>query len=449
MFKNKLLLIILGTLFLLWLIIPPTQWKITDRFVITIKPASVTIPFVNKTIPLYREPKLGLDLKGGTRLVFGIDTEKLPPASREEAAQAARDVIERRINFFGVSEPNITMIQTGKNYRIIVELPGVASADEAVRIIGQTAQLDFREYSEQTIKIGTQSAVIPNYTKTKLTGALLSKASIEFNQQTGDPQVLLRFNPEGKKLFAEITKKNIKKPLAIFLDESILTAPIVQDEITDGVAVISGKFAIEDAKRLANALNAGALPAPARLLERSTVAPTVGTENIQKSVVAGIVGIISVMLFMLIIYKKNGVLAIITLLIYAIITLFIYEYSGMVLTLSGIAGLFLSVGMAVDANILIYERIKEETFYNHSGTSAVVVGYKHALSAIREANINTLLIALVLFNPFNFPFLPLFGSVRGFAATLAIGVIVGYFTGVVITKNLLWAVYKIPDSKHD
>lgn len=334
------------------------------------------------------------------------------------------------------------MTQTGEDYRVIVELPGVTSSQKASSMIGKVAQLDFREYKEEKITIGTQSATIPQFTKTKLTGTLLSSASVDFNNPKGEPQVLLVFNKQGKELFAQITKKNLKKPLAIFLDDSLLTAPVVQSEIRDGRAVISGSFSTQDAQQLASTLSAGALPVRTTLLETSTIEPTIGAQNIQRSILAGIVGIACVLVFMLVLYRLNGVFAVVSLVAFGLITLLVYEFSGIVITLSGIAGLFLSVGMAVDANILIYERIKEEEL-NHPRSGAVRLGFQKALRAIREANINTLLIALVLFNPLNLSFLPLSGSVRGFAATLAIGVIVGYITGVVITKNLLWYFYKV------
>ena len=244
-------------------------------------------------------------------------------------------------------------------------------------------------------------------------------------------------------MFGQITKRSVKKPLAIFLDTMLVTSPVVQQEITTGTAVITGDFTVDEAKELVNALNAGALPAPVRLIEQSSVEPTVGKDNVQRSIWAGMVGIASVAIFMIIVYGKNGLYSFISLGLYALMSVFIYQYVGIVLTLSGIAGLLLSVGMAVDANILIYERIKEEELEQKDKKIATRIGFDKALAAIKEANINTLLIAFILFNPFNFSFFPLFGSVRGFAATLTIGVLLSLFTGVVVTKNILWWAYGI------
>lgn len=442
--NNTLLHILITSLLLLWLVLPETTVKIpTLHTPLVIKPVSLQLPLLKKPIKIARNLRLGLDLQGGSRMVFLLDTTKLKKENINEAVSASKDIIEKRINFFGVNEPQLSLLKDASSYKIAVELPGIKDTEKTAQTIGQTAQLLFAQYTERTVKEGTSSAITPVFLPTGLTGAYLNKASLVFDQRSGSPQVGLKFNKQGTLLFAELTKKNIKKPLAIFLDNQLLTAPVVQDEIKDGNAVISGTFTVEEAKALVNQLNAGALPVPVRLMEQKVVEPTLGTDNIRKSLLAGFVGLLSVMVFMVIVYGKNGILATISLCLYALYSLFIFQYSGIVLTLSGVAGFLLSIGMAVDSNILIYERIKEERIGGGDPVLATRLGFEKALKAIKQANINTLVIAAVLFNPFNFTFLPISGSVRGFALTLAIGVVLSLFTGVFVVKNILWSVYKV------
>lgn len=444
MSKNLLFWISVFSLALLWVAIPDLTIKLpgtSRKIVIKQKDPSFTL-FGNKiTIP--NKLNFGLDLQGGSHLVFKLDTSKTPQKDVEDAVNAARNNIEKRINLFGVSEASITVLQSNKTHRIAVDLPGKKDPQEAIDLVGKTAQLEFGEYATTTIKQGTGSAEIPYFTKTKLTGKYLQRAQLVFDQQNGKPQISLLFNKEGAKLFGELTKKNISKPLGIILDGEVVTAPVVQQEIKTGEAVITGTFTVEEGKKIVNALNAGALPVPVRLVEQKTVEATLGKSNIQKSVLAGLLGLLFVSVFMVVIYKKEGLVALISLLLYTIYSIAIYKLLGITLTLSGIAGFILSIGMAVDANILIYERIKEEKLKQKDKQRAVTVGYFHALNAIKSANMNTLLVCFVLFNPFNLSFLPLFGMVRGFALTLAIGVLLGLFTGVFVTKNILWKLYNI------
>lgn len=441
--KNKLLFFSLLFFACLWLAIPPTSFSLPKGKRIVLKPKDISINILGQKLSLNNEYKLGLDLRGGSHLVFLIDTKKIPQKDVESAVEGARNIIEKRINFFGVSEPSIYLLNDRGVYKISVDIPGNKNPQQAVKQIGKVAKLDFREYFTKEVKQGTISAQMPYFEPTKLGGQFLRRAALVFDQQGGKPQVSLSFNPEGKKLFSEITKRNVQKPLAIFLDEQLLTAPIVQQQITDGQAVITGSFTVEEAKLLVNSLNAGALPAPIRLLEQKTVEATLGQENIQKSIFAGLLGLVFVVVFMVLIYKKEGLVAAISLLVYAVISLAIYKLLGIVLTISGIAGFLLSIGMAVDSNILIYERIKEEKKLLKDEQRAVRSGFFRALGAIKSANLNTLLVCFVLFNPLNFAFLPSFGMVRGFALTLALGVLLGLFTGVFITKNILWRIYKI------
>ncbi len=440
--KQKIFLLIL-TVFFVWLV-PPKKIKIpfVDKKV-SLRPQSLELVVLGQKLKLNDELLFGLDLQGGTRLVFELDTSKIAKNNLEDAVVATRNIIEKRVNFFGTQEPLVLLLRNKDKYRVSVDLPGYKNPQQAAATIGKTAQLRFFEYGVREEKQGTQTAQLPYFSPTKLTGRYLKKATVVFDPQSGKPQILLTFNKDGAGLFAKLSKKNLGKPLAIFLDESLLTAPIVQNEIKDGRAVITGSFSVKEAKELAISLNAGALPVSTRIVEQKTTEATLGRQNIKNSLFAGLVGLGSVVLFMLAIYLREGVVAIVSLFLYTIYSLGIYKLLGIVLTLPGIAGFILSVGMAVDANILIYERIKEERLRLNDAKTAVRVGFFRALGAIREANINTLLVCLVLFNPLNFSILPQFGPVRGFAITLAIGVLLSLFTGVFITKTILWQLYKI------
>ena len=385
--------------------------------------------------------KLGLDLKGGSSLIFEADTSKVKKEDLNDSINSARDVIERRINFFGVTEPQIQTVKTGNKYRLSVDLPGISNYEEAIKLIGQTAQLKFKELGNENI--ATNTPIFLQLTKdTGLSGIHILKSTVEFNSQDGEPEVGLRFNKKGTELFAAITKRNIGKPVGIFLDNMPLTTPTVQTEILDGSAVITGNFTTEEAKKLTIAINSGALPLPIKLVEQKNIGPTLGEIEVRKSVYAGTIGLIAVLLFMIIYYGRLGFIASLALLIYGLISLFIFKAIPLVLTLPGVAGFILSIGMAVDSNILIFERIKEEQRKGKAFDIAVRLGFGRAIDAIKDANVTTLTVAFILFNPLNWEFLPQFGMVRGFALTLAIGVGTSLFTGVVITKRLINFFYK-------
>src|SRR3989344_4097512 len=261
--------------------------------------------------------QLGLDLRGGTHLVYQADVSGVPEGDRDEAMEGLRDVIERRVNFFGVSEPVITVNKN--NHRLFAELAGVTDANEAIRIIGETPFLEFRELSAQGVldlekeepSIDTTLDFVP----TKLDGRYLKRSSLQFDPQTNEPVIFLEFNDEGAKIFAELTKRNIGKPLAIYLDGEPLSAPIVQGEITGGEATITGSFTVPEAQALVRNLNAGALPLPISLISQQTVGATLGQDSLAKSLVAGLVGIIAVALFMLVRYRMAGVVAVISLIL--------------------------------------------------------------------------------------------------------------------------------------
>ena len=377
--------------------------------------------------------KLGLDLAGGTHLVFLADTSGIDAARVQNALEAAKAAIEKRVNLFGVAEPNIQTSEFEGQHRIIVELPGIDNPAEAVSLIGKTAQLQFAQIEQ----VGESEEEGVNIVPTDLTGADLETASVVFNQSgTGEPAVSITFSQEGGEKFAAITENNIGKPLAILLDGQVVSAPVVQEKITGGVAQITGDFDIDSAKELAIQLEAGALPLPVELVEQRTIGATLGAESVAKSVRAGIVGLVAVLVFMILSYGRLGLVADLALIIFGILTLALYKLIPVVLTLPGIAGFMLSVGMAVDSNILIFERFKEER-EKRDFEDAMEISFGRAWDSIRDANIATLFTAFILANPLDWQFLNTSGPVRGFAITLALGIGISLFTGIVVSRNLL------------
>lgn len=496
--------------------------------------------------------KLGLDLQGGAHLVYQADMGQIPSGDRTDAIDSARDVIERRVNLFGVGEPVVQTNVSGDRYRIIVELPGVTDINAAIAQIGKTPLLEFREpdikrsdsealarakealaqitdkkrsfedvaneYSEDPSNVEGESkkggdigfisrgATVPefedaafalsdsgmtnepvstpfgyhlikriesrqgvvsvadtntnaaptenteirvahvlvrtrpaptdlalyysNFKNTGLSGKQLKKALVVFDPNTGQPQVSLTFNDEGRKLFADVTKRNLNDSVAIFLDGQPVSIPTVNQEITSGEAVISGSFTVEEAKQLVRDLNAGALPVPVELINQQHVGATLGEESMQRSLVAGILGIFAVALFMIVIYRLPGLIAIFALLFYALLVLALFVLWPVTLSLSGIAGFILSIGMAVDANVLIFERLKEELRLGRSLDAAVKEGFSRAWLSIRDSNASSLITCAILYG---------FGTgiVRGFAITLALGIAVSMFTAITVTRTVL------------
>lgn len=385
--------------------------------------------------------RLGLDLQGGVRLVYELDMNAIPAVDRQTAFDSARDIIERRINFFGVSEPTIQTIRSGNSYRVAVELPGVTDVTAAQDLIGKTAQLTFWEAGSETASdIEATSSAYPfgmvqllegkKPVKTKLSGKDLKSAVVGFNQNNAQPEVQLTFTSEGTKLFGDITKRNIGKPVVIVLDDQIIQAPNVNEAILTGSAVITGGFTTNTAKSFAIQLNAGALPVPLTIVAQSNIGPSLGIESLKKSLFAGLLGFLSVVIFMIYLYRKEGLLASIALFVYVVITLFVFKLIPVTITLAGIAGFILSIGMAVDANILIFERMREELRAGKSRDVAIEVGFHRAWSSIRDSNISSLLTSAILFY---------FGTgiVRGFALTLAIGIFISMFSAITVTRTLL------------
>jgi len=340
--------------------------------------------------------RLGLDLQGGTHLTLRADTSRLPQGTDAgNAVDGATKVIERRINAYGVAEP---VIQRRGADRIIVELPGVRNIEEAKNLIGKTAQMDFRERKGTT---GTDAdwvvatAVGNDGVEKPLTGQYFKKAEVRFNQR-GTPEIGFQFDDEGAKLFGDITKRNLQKPIGIFLDGQVISSPTVQAQITsDGV--IQGSFTPEEAKNLAIQLNAGALPVPVSIEEERTVDATLGADSVRKSVIAGEIALLVVAAFMIMYYRMLGVVAVGALFIYTLIVLSLFKLIPVTLTLAGIAGLILSIGMAVDANILIFERMKEELRSGKTVGSAIEAGFGRAWPSIRDSNFSTLITCTILF----------------------------------------------------
>lgn len=386
--------------------------------------------------------KLGLDLQGGMHLVLRVDTAKLEPAAREDATARAIEIIRNRIDQFGVSEPSI---QREGEERIVVQLPGVTDRERALALLGKTALLEFKLVSEDQDKLkaaieGTVPEGFRLYrsedennqllleTATLMTGKVITNAGVSFESQFNEPVVTLEFNGEGAKLFSDITGTNVGRRLAILLDDKVQSAPVINERIPSGNAQITGRFNVEAANDLAIALRAGALPAPIVVEEERNVGPSLGKDSIDQGVRASLVGFGAVFVFMIVYYMFGGIIANIALLLNVLIILAALSYFHATLTLPGIAGAVLTVGMAVDTNVLIFERIREELALKKPIASSLIAGYKKAFSTILDANVTTLISAWILY---------LIGSgpVRGFALTLAIGLLASMFTGIFVTRG--------------
>jgi preprotein translocase subunit SecD len=381
--------------------------------------------------------RYGLDLAGGASLTFKIETDNIKSDALPQALESLKGNIERRINLFGVSESNVKLTKQGEEHRLVVELPGVTDIDEAIALIGQTASLKFMGVVDLPPEATATATFNDVFKDTGLNGSHLVKSAPQPNPNTGAMEVSLEFNEEGAKLFEKATKEYLNKRIAIVLDDSPLTVPRVEVVIPDGKAVINGDFDIKSAKALSAQLNAGALPLSIKLIQQSQVGASLGKDSIDKGIRAGLVGLGLVAIFMIGNYGYLGFISIISLTIYALITLTLYRLIPVTLTFPGIVGFILSVGMAVDSNILIFERMKEEVRDGKPWNTAMELGFGRAWDSIKDANTCTIITGLILFNPFNWSFLNSSGMVRGFAVTLILGIFIGIFTGVVVTRNLL------------
>ncbi len=442
--------------------------------------------------PFQKELKVheGLDLQGGVQIAFEPDVPAGQTVS-SESLDSVKGVIERRINALGVTEPLIQRLGTN---RIVVELPGITNLQEAINTIGNTGQLEFIDAGDtpltegqvvqttgpSTVVVpgqpaptaapatpttaptptvaptspitstggvtttapvtGTTPAAPPKVYRTVMTGAQLEHSQVSFTQSTNMPQIAFTLKPDGAKIFADYTSKNVNKYLAIVLDHRVISSPVIKTAITDGQGVIEGQFSLEQAQGLVVQLNYGALPVPLKVVESREIGPTLGRDSVNKSVLAGAIGLVIVVLFMLLYYRLPGLLADIALTVYALVIFAIYKFGVpglfpfVTLTLPGIAGFILSVGMAVDANILIFERMKEELRSGRSLALAVEQGFHRAWPSIRDSNFSTLITCGILLW-----FGASFGAsiVAGFALTLAIGVLVSLFTAITVTRTFL------------
>ncbi len=413
--------------------------------------------------------KLGLDLAGGSHLVYEADTSKIDPKDIPELMGVLREVIERRVNIFGVSEPLVQVEQSSfvtdePKQRLIVELPGVTDVKEAIKSIGETPLLEFKLFldnensfdvslldsletatntsdktkdknGETNATSSTEGGNSGNFVDTGLTGRYLQSAQVQFasgygGNASGEPLVAVTFSGEGKDLFEKITRDNVGKRLGIFLDGKMLSAPVINEPIAGGTAVISGSFTPEEAKELSKNLSFGALPMPIKLQSTQTIGSTLGEGVLRDGVKAGIIGLLLVIIFMISWYRLPGLMSGIALISYIIIMLFLFQVIPVTLTAAGLAGLILSLGMAVDANVLVFERMKEEYASGLPSDESIRIGFGRAWSAIRDGNITSILSAIILF---------WFGTslVKGFALVFGLGVLVSMFSALVITKTLL------------
>ena len=484
---------------------------------------------------LVKPYRLGLDLQGGVQLIYTADISKVPAGEASSALEGVRDVIERRVNIFGVSEAVVQTARSGQEWRVIVELPGVTDVAAAIDLIDETPRLEFKEVGSATttpaaedetvrsrataglaaaikpgadfaalareqsddgsaeqggdlgwvqlgvfvpefedicFRTGKVNAVHPTlvrtqfgyhvikvlerrgsgdrlearcshilyqtappssgtpWVNTELGGAHLQRSTVTFDPQTGEPQVSLQFNSEGSKLFAEITRKNLGRPVGIFLDGVEISSPVVRDVISSGSAVISGNFTIAEAKQLKERLNAGALPVPITIISQQAVGATLGQVAVTKSLNAGAFGLLLVIVYLVLVYRWPGVLASLSLVLYGLLLLALFKFIPVTMTLAGIAGFVLSLGMAVDANILTFERLKEELRAGNALEKAIAIGYSRAWPSIRDSNASTLLTSLILmwFST---------SIVKGFAITLALGIFLNIFTAMVVSHVLL------------
>jgi preprotein translocase subunit SecD len=384
-----------------------TQYK--TAFIVLILGAAIVILL---TYPF----RFGLDIRGGIRVT--LQCQKVQGVEiTDDAVRRTIEVIRNRIDQLGVTEPSIYKEGTDK---IVVELPGIKDPEKALEIIGQTALLEFKDEKGNTI----------------LTGSALKNAKVEFDQ-VGQPMVRVEMNPEGAKIFADFTAKNVGKQVFIVLDGKVISNPVIKEPITEGVGVITGKFTIDEAQKLAILLRAGALPVPVKVIENRTIDPTLGKDTMESAYRNGIIGGIIVILFMIIVFRMMGLVADLALLMYIILDLAVLKLLNATITLPGIAGIILSIGMAVDANCLIFARMREEYAKGKTPMASLDSGFRNALRAIIDSNVTTILAALVLY---------IYGTgpIRGFAVTLSLGVAISLFTSITVTRTLLENLLSIP-----
>lgn len=388
--------------------------------------------------------RLGLDLSGGTQLLYKADTNTIAGGDVNESMDALRETVERRVNLFGVGEP-IVQREKGSSVagegeeRLIIELPGITDANKAIEMIGQTPTLEFR-----MLKDGAeppQEGITPENTDALfgpaiLTGRNISRAELQFGQGQGglanEPAVLLHFDSDGTKIFADTTKANVGNYFGIFLDGVPISVPVIREAIPSGTAVISGAFTPDEARELVRNLNFGALPVPIELVSTQTVSGTLGGEAVKDGILAGLLGFALVVLFMILWYRLPGFVASISLLLYVILSLALFNIVPVTLTAAGIAAFILSIGMAVDANVLIFARMKEEVAKGKALDLAIHDGFSRAWLSIRDSNISSIITAIILF---------WFGTsiIKGFALVFGLGVLISMLTALTISRTFLLA----------
>jgi preprotein translocase subunit SecD len=413
------ILILFG--FCLWVILPSTEIFGRDEF------------------------KLGLDLKGGSHLVYSIDLTKKDPAQTDaDVIEGVKNKIERRVNAYGVTEPIVQTIRNERGSFVLVQLPGVKDIDEAIKLIGQTAELDFREIvldadgkpvldeegKEQWVKATAKGS---DGEERELTGKYLKpNAQVVLTPQTNEPEVAFEWNSEGAILFEQITQRNLQKPLGIFLDDQLISAPTVQAVIKEQ-GVITG-LNLDEARTLAIQLNSGSLDVPLTVVERRDIGATLGEDSLRKSLIAGIIGATMVIIFMIAYYRFSGFVACLALVVFVVLNLAVFKLIPVVLTLPGIAGFVVSIGMGVDGNVLVAERLKEELRRGRTLGAAIEEGFRQSWSAILDANVTVFIACAVLYWLGN-----TFGNflVIGFATTLFIGTALSMFTQVVVTRTFM------------
>ena len=392
--------------------------------------------------------RLGLDLSGGSHLVYKADVSQVVSGQVSDSMDALRDVIERRVNLFGVSEP-VVQVQGGGfisqgEHQLIVDLPGVTDLEKAIEMIGQTPLLEFKVEAPPDapieVKVGPDGKIDlgevdlgQQFVSTELTGRYLKRASLEFDPNPREPMVSLQFDDTGTALFAKITKENVGKMVAIYLDGAPISTPVVREEIPSGQAIISGSFTPAEAKQLVGRLNSGALPVPITLLSKQTIGATLGGSAVAAGIKAAIIGFLLVALFLILRYRLPGLVAVVSLCIFIAIMLSLFKLIPVTLTAAGIAGFIISMGIAVDANVLIFERVKEELRSGKTIGDAVSAGFSRAWLAIRDSNISSILASIILF---------WFGTslIKGFALTLGMGVLVSMFSAITVTRIFLSAI---------
>ncbi len=422
------------------LLIAFSLWVDLSKNIVIYNPFSDT-PLVERDVNI----KLGLDLRGGLQALLEADVPADTVVSVEELTNA-KNILQNRANALGVSE---IVMQTAGDRRIVAEFPGVTNPEEVVATLKQTALLEFVDMGSTPVAAGTAintdfGITAPAATTdtgetiyhTVMTGAGLQTASVS-RSSSGEYQIAFSLKGDATDLFGEYTTTHTNQYLAIVLDKQVISAPVIQSPITSGEGVITGNFTPEEAQTLAVQLRSGALPIPIKVVQSRTVGATLGEESIRKSTQAGIIGMVVVILFMAFNYRMPGIIADLALVCYAIFTLMLFKLIPVTLTLPGIAGFILSVGMAVDANVLIFERLKEELRAGRNLRQAIDLAWSRAWSSIRDSNTSTLITCAILFIFGN-----TFGAsmVKGFSVTLALGVVVSLFTAIIVTRTFLHTV---------